>query len=322
MRTKKILSILLAMIMAIGMFGIVGAFAEEEDGELQALLPVNGFSAGVALELEVRNGKNWGEKIVAWVGFTNTADSTKTYAKLQPTYAKIDWTVTAYEKKADGSEDLTKPVVVTVYDLANQASGKPFKVYKLWNGTEELLYLEQGSSAYYGTLVVTAKVTVTGAGGDVTAGVSAVATETITLTNQTAFNKLIADAKELAGKTDRYTKDYIDLLKLTIADTEIYNAFNPGAATIDRVMTILQERMDEAKDNYKLTGIDFLDNLLGNNFMKIIWSIMDFFTSITAFFSKLGDTFGPILKFFGDIGTALGYLMPLFSLLGLVIPGL
>lgn len=315
MRTKKILSILLAILMVAGVFGITAmadstpdleAIFGDESAEL-ALLAKDGFPSEV--ELDVRAGANWGSALVAWTPFTNTADSTKTYAALRSAgKASIDWTVITYGK-TDGKEDLTKPAEMTVYSNKADAVGKAFKVYEFWNGAEEQLYIEQGATAYYGTVTVTAKVTVT---QDGMAGEKTSAAKAITLADQTSFNELIADAKEIAAQTDRYSKDYIKELEEMIDAALFYNSVKLDSSTtvtISNVMKTLQAKMDAKEDNYILTGWDWLDSKLPNGLMKAIWAIKDFFDGVSKVFK-------PMVDFFGQVGSALGYIMPLFTALG------
>jgi len=286
------------MIMVAGVCGITGAFAEE--AVLQALPAKNGFPS--AVDLEIRGGSNWGEAKVAWTAFSNTADANFTYAKLRaknPATARIVWEVIAYEK-VNGVEDQSKPVAVTVQPDKLSAVGQVFKVYQAWDSSvsEEVLYIEQGTVAYYGTMKVTATVIVTETGGDVVAGSAYSPQVTVILSNQVDYNKLIEQAKAIAAKTDRYKSDYLKTLNEAIDAALFYNSTKPSEETINRIMSGLKAIVDQASSNYKLTGQDWFDKIFPQWLIKAFWDIKDSFQPIVNFLGQIGNAFKAIMPFF------------------------
>jgi len=313
MRTKKILSILLAVLLTVGVFGFAGASALElvgEEAELQALPAKDGIPTTSAdIQIEARAGKNWSEGYVAWVAYTNSTTPADSYANKRGNGVSVQWTVTLYEK-TNGVEDKTKPFNVDVMDDKAAALSKNPRVYKNWSGVEEQLYIEQGSIKYYGTVKVSMKVQ--GSLITPTTGIDCQNAVDVVLRDQTEYNKLIEDAMKIHAKSDRYTKAYLADLWEYIEAAAWYNDKQPNEATIKSVSDALKAKMDDAANNYQLTTIGFIDNLLGNGFMAFCWSVADFINDLKV-------VIDPMMAFFGTIGDALKFITPLFSLFGLLL---
>ena len=315
MRTKKVLSILLAAIMTLGI-GMVGVFAEDADelvtAEAQATAMV-GWPTDVELTPRPDLAGSWDAAVITWETFSATTDAQNKSNKdsylekknATPSKASVEWSVWIYPKT--GEEKMT------VYKTSTQAAGKPFVCYELTNGTQEQLNIKQGTGKYYSQVKVVLKVTATDANGIP----QSVTSDPIyvNLVDQTSFNKKLAEAKKILDKSSRYTEDYISLLSEVYSAAEVYRAVMPSQRTIDLVIADLDEVIKDAPNHYYLLGWEGFDKIFAG---PIYW-IMDVGEKVSEVFGKLSEVFGPMTKFFTQLFNSFGFLIPLFvSLFGLL----
>ena len=339
MRTKKVLSILLVMIMALGLLGIVGASAEElVDEEIVVLaageeieeeeIAVVAAAPALTGEEAVVQAKGWSEvdeiiitenlihssgsgtaKIV-WEAFlantetTPKQDSFYTLYTTAPvgTLADAKWEV---ERWIDSA---WKPIAVqTNQILANATTGAYFEV----KDKEVTLSIGQPTNTWYGT--VRARLTVY-VGGDSLTSPWRVAE----LVDTKDLAEKINDAKDELKLTDRHTEKYINNLKAVLAVVEA--VFSTSKLTKDDVakyITYLEFALqgrnavgEPVGFVWKLAdknGDGFIDGLLGQSFIAFIWKVVDIFNIVS-------EVVKPMIDFFGEIGSFFGYLMPFFSL--------
>jgi len=218
-----------------------------------------------------------------------------------------------WEKLSNGD-----PFYRTVADnllLANASSG----IYPVVSATAVTLTVGQPTiNKWYGWVRVKLSITV---GGIPSAPASEV-WRAVELVDSSEFAKLINKLKEEYAKSDRYTDNYRNNLKalyeaaeglmqttkLSQEDINLYTLYmNRGLAG--------QNALGESIGNiWKLSGIDFIDNLLGQGFIAFIWRVVDIGTVIW-------NMFEPIISFVVQIGDFFGNIMPIFTFLfGLIFP--
>jgi len=290
MRTKKILSVLLAMIMTLGTFGIF-AFAEEEEAVLQGKLSemVNGFPL---TENKSLSG-NVGETAVVWTSFT-AEDGTTTGAESFKTLydadqADCEWIV--YRVLSTGvRQELRTDYGDAV--AAKAADGVWFSVTQ----TTVNCYIGQTATPWYGTLEV--QLTVKKGASEWTSAV-----KTIELVNPKPLLDKILEAEKY-DKDDRYTAAYLANLRFVLGEAKVV-AKNPTPAQVtlytgylDQCIKGQYEGMAPVTKIYKFTGWEWLDNLMPDGMLKVLWGIRDVFTPLVNFFGQIGAFFKNILPFF------------------------
>ncbi len=316
MRTKKILSILLAVILAAGVFGMTGVVAADE---VVTQAAIKGWNGNVTI-YEDYTATTMTEGLIAWDSFLATDDGTQKsfYDLYKIGQAKATWTV---ERSIKGDFTDTAPVIVKKsWSEASVTSG----VYADVTTSRCVLYIKQPTTPIYGTIRATLKVEVTG--GTPIESISAPCT--VTFKDPTGITDLVKEAEEELAKTDRYTKLYLDNLKAVTNAAKATLQTIPSQDAIDSTIAALKNAIagvkvdpaDETKtvsigDIYKLTGWEWLDSKFGQSFLSKLWGIIDFFTDMFSFFTKAADAMGPIIDFFGKIGSALGFVLPLFTTL-------
>ena len=334
MRTKKLLSVLFAVILAIGVFGVIPAgaiddaafaAAEAEAAELAAQVAAVGYPASVEIVTDSSLLGRWDANVLVWEVFTRSAPgATDSYDELKRAgTAAVDWKVITYGK-TDGAEDLSKEIEMTVYSNEASAALKPFVVFKGSTSTQERLYIKQGSSPYYGTVKVTMTLTAT-IGGVVQT--PRVATKSIVLIDQGAFEEQLKKAQEILDKSDRYRKDYLDGLKKVRDAARFYLSADPTLINFDELVEevrgALQEAMDASEMNYKI-GWDFLDDRLRGSvwqmILKGIWWIVDAVMTVIDFFNAISAIWAPIGNFFSALWKIISAILPIFAGLGALIP--
>jgi len=327
MRTKKVLSILLALLMTMGVFAI-GASANELAGEEADLQTVPTVAAGwdAVIDNGIWLGKAGGSiasATIGWNCFGNEIASGTSVANTNYNYyygltgtnkASFSWEVYRFSKNAAGTwvKNTNPETVHATPTLATSSNG----IYWAKTDAQVLLYLNATIAnstypAYYGPVEVRLTVTVPGK----TTENKTSAVFALELINPTEFGKLIEKAEEIL-KEDRYTKAYADNLKAGLAAAKIAINSNLTQTELDREMGYLQNCIDGKKANgdpvgegkrwkYKLT-FDFLDNLLGDGVIEVIYKIIDFFNAAMS-------VINPMIEFFGKVGSAIGFLIPLFT---------
>jgi len=325
MRTKKILSILLVMIMALGVLAI-GASAVELVGEEAVTQADKGWDAvpnpfPIYDESAIK-ATGMDKAVVLWVPFANednnaTADGS--FYKLSQTrkpgvstaQALCEWN--AYKVSADGGMETNKGK----YDVRTSSSYGTGAYYTI-AANEVYLYLVQGDTSYYGWVRVELTVKVDTNDDGVVDSEKSANPIWVYLTEPKPLAEKINDAKKEAAKTERYTDAYIENLNRRVKNASELLTQKADQDLIDMHMELLNKAIAGADtkadgtpvgNRWKLSGVDFIDNLLGQGFIAFIWQAYDVI-NITI------ETVKPLIDFFGQIGDFFGYLMPFFSVLG------
>ena len=307
MRTKRILSILLAAIMAVGAFGIVGVYAEEP--EVAQGVGAQGWNNVVTLYEDASLAGSVSEAVIVWDAYLGTANKKPDDLDSFFTHngngdATFQWN--AWQATSDTDLSTTVPLDIKAsHNLAINTSGIYWEISSNTVSTELKLIITQIKGyEYYGW--VRANLTVTVLGGTPVTSPNI----WVNLRNPKKLADRILDADKELAKTDRYTKAYLDNLKLVNdACKNLLKTGKPSQAVIDQWLDTLNKAID-GKDSagvsvgkrYKLTGWEWFDKIFSDNALKNIWGII--------------DVFKPIVDFFGQIGRALGFLIGLFGGLG------
>jgi len=324
MRTKKIFSILLAMLMAMGVFGIMGASAAELVGEEVTVQAYKGWDAlpdpfPIYDESAVR-ATGMDKAVILWEPFQNadgnaTGDGSfyKLYNTRKPgiTTAQgiCEWNV--YKVGADGGMEINKGK----YDVRTSSSygtGAYFTVA----GNEVLLYLYQGDVPYYGWVRVQLTVKVDTNDDGVVDSEKFSNAVWVELTKPDPLKEKITEAGKEMAKKDRYTEAHIKNLERRIKNASELLTQKADQELVDKHINWLNQAIagtDTKPDGtpvgnkWKLSGVDFIDNFLGQGVIAFIWQTIDVF-------AKIGAVLGPLVNFFGQIGNFFGNLMPIFGL--------
>ena len=315
MRTKKFLSILLAVIMTLGVCG-VGVSAAELTGDSEAFVQAKWSELGNNLVVtENKNhSKGMGTAEFRWIPYTNDAGSVDAAGSFYGDYKKGADCTWEYWRVIDGVDTLF--AVQTDELKAASTTGAYFVVGKDY---VTLTVGQPTNVKWYGTVKVKLTVTVTGAGGVQETKESLVVTAV--LSDNKKIAEKINEAKEEVAKTDRYTKAYLDNLQLTIDKATILISGRPTDAQQTDFINYLELAINgfdaagvTVGKRYKLSGVDFIDNLFSDSFLAGLWKVIDVFNSIMS-------VVNPLIDFFGQIGDFFGNLMPIFTFIfGLIFP--
>ena len=347
MRTKKVLSILLVMIMALGLLGVVGASAEEladEEEQIVALAAEEEIEEeeeaveAVALaaapvlvgEEAVVQAKGWSEvdEIIITENLTHSSGSGTAKIVWEAFLANTDTTpkqdsfYTLYTTAPTGTladarweverwiENEWKPIAVqTNQILANATSGCFFEV----KDKEVILTIGQPSNTWYGT--VRARLRVIVDGDSLTS-----AWRVAELVDTKDLADKINDAKDELLLTDRHTEKYINNLKAVLAVVEaVYSTTKLTKDDVAKYVTYLEFALNGRNAIGEPVGLiwklvdkngdGFIDGLLGQSFIAFCWKAYDIFNIVS-------EVVKPMIDFFGEVGNFFGYFLPFFSLLG------
>ena len=312
MRTKRILSILLAAIMAVGAFGIVSVYAEEQE---TALGPgAQGWAGVVNIAEDISAAGGVDSAVIVWEAFLGSANKLPTdpdsfitlYSKTVKE-ADVQWD--AWRVLNDGDLSTTEPIDVKPERAqAINTSGSYLEITNAADRTDVKLCITQvaGKERYSWVRV---QLTVTYPGGSPSIATSSPIWVQLRDPGPLA-RKLLEANKELA-KTDRYTSAYLDNLRVVTRGAESVVNKKITQAELDAWLDSLNKALDGKKADgtsvgkkWKVNtwGWDWWDNLFSDGFCKVWWSIK--------------DAFKPIIDFVGQIGRALGFFMNLFGGLG------
>jgi len=331
MRTKRLLSVLLAALLAIGVFGVIPASAmtfdeaiaaaEKEAAELAAQAASIGYPTG-GIEIYPNSsllGK-WDATVLIWDMYarssTSTPDSYDDLKKKTPPEASVKWEVWVYKLSdpLDPNSALV-PDKKDVYTSEIGAALKDFVVYSDSTSTQERLYIKQGTTPYYGRVDIKMTLWVSGKTPDL------VAEKTVILVDQTSFNNLLAEAQKILDKNDRYAKKYLEELTILRNAARGYLSSDPNVPDFkDKVAEatrILQAKIDDAENNYKLTDMDFINNLLPNGLKKFFWTMYDVIMTIIDFFNAISAIWKPLLNFGSALIKIFTAIFGIFSFLPL-----
>jgi hypothetical protein len=310
MRTKKILAALLAALSIFSVFAVAGVSAQDS---IEPQVAQVGWTKSVEIVSKPELAAGVDQAVVSWDAFTanSNADSTSKkdgyFEQKATNKAGIVWEVWLDKNKDDTFDEDEK---TTVYDSASSAANKAFVIFKSFTSTAELLYIKQGSSKYYGKVQIRA--TVSAYALDATAPTDGEDTIVVELADKSEFDKALADAKAAVKKTDRYTEAALKALQNVIDAVGL----TPGKAAIDTDIKNLNNAVKALENSYKLTGVDFIDDLIDNDVMATIWKVIDFFGTIQEAFNKIGEFIAPASAFFTQVFNAFGFLVPLFTAIG------
>ena len=325
MRTKKILSILLVMIMALGALAI-GASAVELVGEEAVTQASKGWAAEpnpfpIYDESAVK-ATGMDKAVVLWVPFENesgSATGTGSFYSLANSrhpgvatnQAICEWNAYKVDSNSDTAINKGK------FDVRTSSSYGTGAYYTI-AADAVYLYLQQGDTTYYGWVRVELTVKVDTNDDGVVDEQKFAAPIWVYLTEPKPLAEKINDAKKEAAKTERYTEDYIDNLNRRVKNASELLTQKADQALIDYHIDLLNKAIAGADtkadgtpvgNKWKLSGVDFIDDLLTQPVIAFIWQAIDVGT--TAY-----NTVKPLIDFFGQIGDFFGYLMPFFSILG------
>jgi len=320
------------MIMAIGVFGITGVFAEEPEEDVSlAVTGIPGWDGDLTEMYEdytqavLTADKEGGVDcaVVVWPAFlckdhgkpacSVCAGTDRSFITLYKannsttTYAKFTWK--AWRVPEHGSMAEVAGQEIDVYKDKSDSlgrSGTYWKVGDYADRTDIMLIIQQvAGKERYGWVRVELTI-------DVLGGTPSTKThyDWVQLRDPGPLAKKILEAYKELAKTDRYTDTYLKNLKLQTTNAErIVSKKDVLQGELDNQLTNLQLAIDgklpggaSAGKRYKLTGWDFLDNILSDGFLRVIWIIVDIFV--------------PIINFMGQVGKFIGFLLPFFGLLG------
>ena len=293
MRTKKLLSVVLAALVVVGLFGVLGVAAQPATAQA-------GWPSTVTLTNRTDVVNRWDEAAIEWIGFAGAAGQNNSYVQQRayPTTATVTWTATAFA--ANGN-----PIPLTIANNAATGALNPINVFTHSTSNGERLYIRQGRERYIGRVRVTIQVT-----ANPTAGGAVPVTQTafidVTLVDQTEFSNLIARAERVLDNSNRYNDAYIATLRAFLEGARLYLSADitaPNVAqTVNEVSIELQRLLDDGPNNMRLWFIN--SPLLG----RMVWGTVDFFATI-------GDALSPVVNFFTAMFGVFGPLVTLFSLL-------
>ena len=317
MRTKKILSMALAVIMCMS-FGIIGAFAEEGQ-EVSFGQGAQGWASVVNIAEDLAAAGGVDSAVILWEAFLCAnhripvcADplcvgaSRSFYAmyNASPKAATFIWE--AWRVQNNGDTATTEPIDIRdSEDAASNTTGAFWEVtnYASENKTDVKLVIKQvlGKERYTWVRV---RLTVTVGGVAVPS-----APIWVQLRNPGALANKILDARKMYNKTDRYTDNFRKYLLDVILKAEAkvntkisQDELDGWVDTLDNAMKGLDADGKFKAKIYKLVGWDFLDNLLSDRFLRAVWMTIDVVV--------------PLFDFVGQIGKMVGYLLPLFGMIG------
>ena len=319
MRTKKFLSILLAVIMTLGVCGI-GVSAVELTGEeavVEQLKWSDMNTAGkIILNENTAHSKGMGTAEIVWVPFTATDGTLGGVDSFYTLYNKNPKEVTlkleAWRVESDG--DI--PIAIHVdKPLAATTTGAYFDV----SSSALTVTIGQASTKWYGTVKV--KVTVSYPGAPAGTATELIGEYTVKLSNNKDIAEKINQAKEEAKKDDRYTKAYLTNLNSIISSAESLIQGRPTEDQILRYIGYLENAINGLDANgvsvgkiYQLSKIEFIDKLFSDSFLAGLWKVIDVFNSIMS-------VVNPVIDFFGQVGDFFGNLMPIFTFIfGFLFP--
>ena len=315
MRTKRVLSMLLAVVMAIGAFGVAGVHAEEQEVVFGPGSP--GWNGVVIIaEDPDPNACRPDEAVIVWeafLGFANRKpsdpDSFISLYNFDTTHTKANVKWEAWKVMSNTDTSTVKPIdIKPSQPTAVNTSNAYLDIVNSTDKTDVKLFIRQAvSEKWYNWVRVQLTVTVPGTTWPTVTS----APIYVELRNPEPLAKLLLEANAELAKTDRHTKEYLDYLRnitraaearvdKKISQAELddwYNAVSkalkgqdPAGTQVVKVYTV------------NSWGWDAFNKIFPDKFCKVWWAIK--------------DVFKPILNFIGQIGRALGFLVGLFSGMG------
>jgi len=311
------------MIMAVGAFGVISVHAQAEE-EISFGPGAQGWAGAVTIAEDVAAAGGVDSAVIVWEAFlcaghripdcTVCAGNAASFIKLYDTVttpehalANVQWE--AWWALSNTDISITNPVVIKPNQAqAANTSGSYLEISRISDRTDVKLVITQvKGQERYGWVRV--RLTVTVAGGTPATATSADIWVQLRDPSKLANLLLKADAELL--KTDRYTKAYINNLRIVTDAAKLDIKKKITQAELDAWVDVVQKAIDGKKSDgtsvgkrWKVNtwGWDWWDNLWPDSFCKVWWSFKDFFN--------------PFIGFLGQVGKALGFLLPLFGMLG------
>ncbi len=256
MRTKKAVSLLLALLMTLSVFGVVSVSAAAVQGW-------DAVKDGFALEIINKGAKS---KEVYWDAFTaGTGADGKAFWTLYQNDKTMSYTWEVLYKGAN------------VYGTSGVSSMDEKSANKL------TLIVNPGASERYGEFQVTLSIKL----GDVTKKSAPVS---IYLVDDAGYKEILAEAEAAAkNPSNRYTDDYIDALNAAIKEAKtLVDVTNPTIERYTQATDILKAVL--AAEEFQLIGLEFIDNLFPQAVLGAFWKGIDVFDKISEFYDEyLGE---------------------------------
>ena len=303
----------MAAILALGVFGMIGAYAEDPAAEEEVVFGpgVSGWDnvrPGFALMEDVSAGTSPDSAVVLWEAFlggagkTSDPDSFISQYKANPKTATVKWEAWRVGSATDTSDN--DPITVKNDEAgAINTSRAYLKINESTDKTDVTLVLKQDSGKdWYSWIRVKLTVTVSGVEKES-------APIYVEFRDPRKLGAALYKASEELAKKDRHTDAYLSNLRT------VYNAATAAANTkltqaeVNNWETTVKNAIDGLKADgtsvariYKLTGWEWLDKIFPDNVLRVFWGIK--------------DIFGPVVDFFGQVGKMISNIMPLFTMLG------
>jgi len=344
MRTKKILSVLLAIFLFATMFGMAGAFAEdavEAAGEVSAQAAARtGWPTAVLLEDAAAYAGGWNQGLIQWTPFVketkrNEKDEIVTKTDSFADYKKegealVKWTiVSAIQYVVKDDVETRVPVSLKIENTPEEAARNPVAVYQADTGSTIDLVVKQGLNEFYGEITATLTVTAPTLAIDGSTTTERKASEatmesapiTIFIRNPEKFKELIDKVQKILDKGSRYDEDFIKRVQAEVTIANLYYRSYPseGSIKINETVATLENILTEAPAHILFSRADWLqwlNNMFSNGFISFIWGAVDVFSFIGKIFSVTGPMWKAIGSFFGALLKIFNWITPLFALFG------
>jgi len=314
MRTKRVLSIIMATLLTLGMFAIAASAVDY------------GWQGNVSIIEDTSLAGNMGEAVVIWEPFRHTdgtVSGANSFNTLYNNGKKANFTWSAWKVDGDGLNVYTDPVtnatasvigtkgltIVSNWLLASVGDG----VYWNLTNTQLQLIMKQPSVNYFGWVKVELKITLDGTvyndaiqGDDKKIEVTSAAIW-VELKNPSKLAEAIKKAEAELAKTDRYTSSYLDNLKNVInAAKSIVNS-KPDAEITQDYINYLEDAINGKRPNgssvgyrWKLASNDgkgFIDEtILNQTLIENLWTIIDTVMILVDAVKNFFDFFSQVLK--------------------------
>jgi hypothetical protein len=289
MKTRKALSIVLAVVMAFGVFAVAGA--------AQTAQPLMTANAIWPSQVTLSNSSQaWDNAIINWPMFRGTSDAlgyndNGFNAQRIAGTAEAEWRV-----YADGQR-------LTIHPNFPQASGyvpapgvPGLQIHRHRTNTMEQLHIRQGPTRWYGVLRIELHVT-----ANITAAVNNGQPHTgmgvfeISLMNLAGLQNAIRDAEAMVANRNRYNDAYIRELErlLTVARWHMTNDMSHASEAVEMAEANLRAHIALGNQNFFF----LLDNGFFNAIAPTVWTLVDLVGAVADFLGPLFNVIGTILNF-------------------------
>jgi len=354
MRTKKLLSVLLAALLAVGVLSISASAISADDllGQPapRATVALVGWPGDVQCDVSF---SNWETGLVSWKWFLDTQTSpssngTGFNAQKTKGWTAVGWKAWMGEEAtvADAGAILIggKYYVIKGGEMNIATDGgtatKPggsgiYSSSSAADSQEKLIVSVNPNAKVYGVRIV--QLTIKARDTTDTAGKNAAEAAEILAGRTTPVEKSVYIAVELKSdsdlrdeidkankeynKTDRYTDKYRTNLKNQINQANALLGTQPTEADVAIAIANLKAAVagEGIAKIYKLVGWDAIDNALPDSFLGGLWNFIDIVNKIVEFVKAASVIVDPIFSFLGAVGKIFGFILPLFSGLGALL---